>query len=418
MLPDVSKLRLDAHEEGATGEWYPLSASEARKLRTDPVTHERLEPNRHFPHKRATYRLFWDQDEVRRNPPGHRDHMRYAVYNAESLWEWLKDHPKDPFQAFTVSWKDWAELYKRYGKSNPMPNFVTTLETNTWPDFGRGTYYVQRQHGVSEVTGEPWSAPHWEAFDAKGALKFRRIAGSHSPTHGFYFEGPRGSERLVKILLATTSFELTGEKGEEVVTFAEDFLAGTRMHFLPKREVSRALPGQTKRYAYPDLKDWDIAKRCGRKTLVEKGATAWLFSGEKPTHFWHYEGAKDVERLTKVVFRTAPGGEISSTIHYKGQKGSEHAVKQYMLRENVTRFLRGEKTKEYTWMIEYPGKIVYFEGARGEEAIRKIVFTDNPDGLVEYYEGTKGNEVITASETHGKRVRVAAQPPANPQRAA
>ena len=119
-----------------------------------------------------------------------------------------------------------------------------------------------------------------------------------------------------------------------------------------------------------------------------------------------------------MVFRTAPGGEISSTIHYKGQKGSEHAVKQYMLRENVTRFLRGEKTKEYTWMIEYPGKIVYFEGARGEEAIRKIVFTDNPDGLVEYYEGTKGNEVITASETHGKRVRVAAQPPANPQRAA
>lgn len=418
MIPDVSKLRLDAHEEDATGEWYPLSASEARKLRTDVLTHERLEPNRHFPHKRATYRLFWDQDEVARNPPGHRDHMQYTVYNAESLWEWLKDHPKDPFNTFTVSWTDWAELYKRYGKGGPLPAFVTSLVTNTWPDFGRGTYYVQRQNGVSEVTGEPWSEPHWEAFDAKGALKFRRIAGSPAPTHGFYFEGPRGSEHIVKILLSTITFELTGEKGEEVITVAKDFLAGSRTHFLPKREVSRALPGQTKRFAYPDLKDWDIAKRCGRKTLVEMGEAAWLFSEKKPTRFYYYEGAKDVERMTKAVLLAAPGGEVKLTVQYKGQKGSEHVVEMHMPRDNVRRFMRGEKGKEYAWKIEYAGKIVYLEGARGEEAVRKIVFTNSPDGLVEYYEGTKGNEVKTARETHGKRVRVAAQPLANPQGAA
>ena len=120
-----------------------------------------------------------------------------------------------------------------------------------------------------------------------------------------------------------------------------------------------------------------------------------------------------MERLTKVVSLTAPGGEISSTVHYKGQKGREHAVEIHMPRDNATRFMRGEKTKEYVWKIEYAGKIVYFEGARGEEAVRKVVFTNSPDGLVEYYEGTKGNEVKTARETHGKRVRVAAQPLAN-----
>ena len=241
MLPSLGRLSLNpaATMPAPTGEFYKLSDPEAADLNAnggkEPLTFDRYKANRARGQEGATFRLFWDQKRVLRNPPGHRNEEeaaaaaaggrpRYAVYDAKELWEWVKTHEKDPTNTFQISREDWMELYAEYGNFGPIPEFVDRLPSFEWPDFGPDTVWAYEESGLQESGRVAWTGGRWTAT-VDGALRFRTYPNfSESsqepdflPTNGIYFSGPPGEERIIRARYGKATDHLKGPKGRELI---------------------------------------------------------------------------------------------------------------------------------------------------------------------------------------------------------
>ena len=371
-----------------TAGFYELSAAEARRLGPDMLSHARLEANRGRMHEKATFRLYWDQKEVRKNPPGHRDHLRYAVYSAKALWEWQKNNARDPTGSFLISWEDWMALYHRYDNGGPIPEWVQRLRKIEWPVvscswLGETVTWVRSANALNLFTGEPFSAPRWEAY-VNGALRFRQThgVGNLLPKDGVYFQGAPGEEYAVFGREKNNVLFFKGAKGEEHVVYLHRTLGDGTVHkftFSPTRESSqrpstRGNPG--------------LPNKChltkGRK-LKEVMV--------KPTGVYtaHFAGPKGHERHTKTCKEVPDRGTLE--IHYKGRKGHEA---MYYKCNSLTRekaYYRGTRGKERAWKRFIGGYEFLFEGPKGHEALRSYYPASNPDGGERYwFDGAKGQE--------------------------
>jgi hypothetical protein len=392
MLPCLDRLSL--HPAASTGEFYALSDPEAAELNAnggkDPLTIDKYPTNRSRGEDGATFRLFWDQSSGLNNPPGHRTDeeeaaaaadggaRKYAVYDAQMLWDWHKTRPRDPYNSFVISREDWMALYEDYGQNGPIPDFVATLPSYQWPDFGPGTRWVRQAAGVHN---DKWT---WVAYNADGAMRFKSKwrPTDEPPTNGMYFFGPRGEEHKVRLEMRDRQTNqrvikhFSGERGREYVWKEVVPSAGTTSYYGQDGRVTRLnLDGGEVHYFayYPHAKESLIYKsEWPNGTILERAKPDRLrpraLNAKRKVSFadgqvQEFVGAKNQERLVKLTFATG------NFIEYEGIKGQEYRVK-------------------YT---RTDGEIAEFEGVRGEERLVKVT---RPDGTVTEYEGPKGQERV------------------------
>lgn len=119
MLPRLDRLSLKP-----TGEFYALSAPEVAEEPDDPIHGNPFLPGQTRDSPNATFRV------RNRDPrPGTTDQYVYHVFEAASLWDWVKREGKainpknrDPF------WKeDWLALHDRFNPNGPVPDWVRRL---------------------------------------------------------------------------------------------------------------------------------------------------------------------------------------------------------------------------------------------------------------------------------------------------
>jgi len=376
MLPCLDRLSL--RPAAPIGEFYELSAEEAAELNAnggkDPLTLEQYPVNRPRGSDGATFRIFWNESAGLNDPPGHRGEAdaadaaarRYAVYDAQMLWDWHRTHPRDPYNAFTISREDWMELYRGYGQNGTIPDFVATLPSYTWPEFGPNTRWVKQP----AVLGNKYT---WVAYDEDGALRFmsKRRPSNQPPTNGLYYEGPKGEERKLRLEMTDPLLgyrmikHYYGSRGNEYV----------RRVVIPARGETKDYDHNEhlKKIAYSDGLVLHYALYPNRKLLVTKreapnGTVAefeppdrrrpGLLNPKRKVTFpngnvHRYVGAKDRERLLSITF--AATGNVHE---YDGEKGQERLV-------------------SITWSVD--GHVSEFEGERGQERRVKSKF---PDGTI------------------------------------
>ena len=386
MLPRLDRLSL--RPAAPIGEFYELSAEEAAELNAnggkDPLTLDQYPANRPRGSDGATFRIFWNESAGLNDPPGHRDEAdaaasaarKYAVYDAQMLWDWHSTHPRDPYNAMTISREDWMELYRDYGQNGPIPDFVATLPSYTWPEFGPNTRWVKEKAAL----GNKYT---WVAYDEDGALRFKSKwrPSDQPPTNGLYFEGPMGEERKLRLEMNDPRLgyrmikHYYGGPGHEYVRKVEipargetkyydhdgmneknTYADGLVVHFAlyPNRKllvVKRDAPnGTVTEYELPDRR---------RPRLLNPKRKVTFPNGD--VH--QFVGAKDRESLASIFF--AGSGNL---YEYAGEQGQEHKIR-----------VTGAAT----------GNVLTYEGSRGEEHLVKVTFTN---GEVKEYLGPKGAE--------------------------
>jgi len=401
MLPPLERLSLGA----ATGEFYALPQAEADALNADGgrevLTLDPYKRDRGRDDDGATFRLFWDHKQRRRrNPPGHesaeeraaRDAAKYAVYDAEALWEWIKNRPnniddmKDPTLSFRLTQDDWMALYEKYDGYSPIPEWVPFLEAVEFPDFGPNTTWVKTPFSADRVAERNRDYDHlppavaerlrrnleanglengWAAY-VDGALRFKsaRTSLSEPPTKGPYYEGPAGEERLVR-------------KEELMPGHKRDW----EKYFGPK--------GQERKI------EWH-----------HRGIEVWHWSPDLDPPLpnpplWHSEGTG---RLRRIEFLAN-----HEVWHFKGRAGQERTSrkeKDLTVHGRLTEHYRGGlfmEESERLVNIQYhdTGEIEYFHGPHGHERLWK---TTHRDGRVEFFQGSKGHERHERTEFPDGRV--------------
>ena len=406
-----------------TGEFYELSVPEADALNADggheALTFDDYKPNRARGQEGATFRLYWDQKRVFKNPPGHRTQEEeeaaargqslYAVYDAKSLWDWVKTHEKDPTNSFQISYEDWMQLYAEYGNFGPIPEFVSRLPSLEWPDFGPGTVWAHKESG-----------PGWKAT-VDGALRFSTFTNftedsqkpDYLPTDGLYFSGPLGEERIVKGRYGKSTDHLTGPPGREQV-------------------YKTALPNGSTRFYAMDEEPRELRHRTQTESDSERafGRLVKITSADGLA-VWHYAGPKKHERLVySERHRTSVTGRYRwvEHVHFTGRRGRERFYKfvrfqrgQYGVNDIDTHYLRGPHHKEYVYKRVSGNKhdnwVVYYEtGEEHQQALRRIVRVRYQDEAghpflphegwnlyrfttTTYYEGPRGAETFVRTES-------------------
>lgn len=381
-----------------TGGFYELSAAEARDRGIDMVSQTRLEAHRGRDHPKATFRLYWNHDEVRKNPPGHRDHMRYAVYNAHDLWGWQKDHAMDPTNSFQISREDWLALYHRYDNGGAIPDWVWQLPEIEWPGVatdlpGAVTVWVLNAHGQDFVTGKPFHAPRWEAY-VDGALRFRQLPAMNTPgpRDGLYFQGEPGKEFVTAIKQKKAWLHMEGTKGKEVVTWVKKTQPNGDIHKVYYNPVKELGPPRTRGKPRPN----DSLTGRKVKEVYRKG------NGSVNEFTAHFTGPKGHERCVRVVKNTLLHGEIK--IFLRGPKGREAKYEVHNTRTVAKLYYRGTKGNEYLWKRFFGGFEFLYDGLKGQEALRSYYPAGNPDGAMRvWYEGPKGQErTVRSREDNGQ----------------
>jgi len=390
MLPCLDRLSL--HPAASIGEFYELSDTEAAELNAnngkDPLTFDRYPSNRPRGSDGATFRLFWNQSGGLNNPPGHRtdeeeaaaadngDARQYAVYDAKMLWDWHKTHPRDPYNTLVISREDWMELYEDYGNNGPIPNFVETLPSYQWPDFGPNTRWVKQ----AAALGGKWT---WVAFDGDGAMRFKSKwrPTDEPPTNGLYFNGPKGDERKMRLEMRDRQTKhrvikhYTGTRGHEYVRMQVVPSEGTKSYYDHNERLEKIAlgDGEVHYFAYyPHKKESLIYKtEWPNGTILDRARPDRLrprvLNAKRKVTFsdgsvQEYVGALNQERLIKLTFASG------NFVEYEGNKGQERKVK-------------------YT---RTSGEVAEYEGDRGEERLVKVT---SPHGVVTEYEGPKGQEL-------------------------
>jgi len=373
MLPSLDKLSL-APDPAPMGEFYALSEQEAAERNAnggkEPLTFDDYVPNRTRGQEGATFRLYWDQKRVLRNPPGHRSaeeveaHRQslYEVYDARALWGWVKTHEKDPTNSFKISREDWMELHAEYDKFGEIPAFVNNLPSLEWPNFGPGTVWVWQKSGVHEfANNKPWTGGRWVAI-VDGVKRFKTFvdftANSQKadflPTDGYYYSGPPGEEYLTKIRQGEWVDFLMGPKGQEKVY--KETMPGGDTRFYATDEEPRVSRHQAPPNKY----------RRGRLLRQTDG------TGLKT---WYFKGPRTFERLDYLDNEILEVDGLVERAYYTGKRGLERVYK-------VERFSRTQNDRLYDTH--------YLRGPRGEEKVYKRVGGDDGEwrrnDWVAYYE--------------------------------
>ena len=378
MLPPLGRLSLNpAATPAPTGEFYELSEQEAAELNADggreALTYDDYVPNRARGQEGATFRLFWDQKRVFKNPPGHRSaeelaahgQSLYAVYDAKALWDWVKTHEKDPTGSFQITYEDWMELFDEYsGNIAEIPEFVARLPSVAWPDFGPDTVWVYQESGVHDWNNKPWTGGRWVAT-VDGAKRFRTFTEFTTssqepdflPTDGFYLSGPPGEEKVTKVRHGKWKHFYKGPKGHEqlykTITPRDD----TKFYATDEEPRASRRPPQPASFM-------DQARGRLIRAVTADGLSVW-----------HYKGPKNHERVdyvdTDKIHDTIPG--LVETGYFTGRRRAHRCYK-------VVRWTRQSGGPDGLIFDTH-----YLRGAKGHEVPYKRVGT-NPGGWVAYYE--------------------------------
>ena len=432
MLPSLGKLSLTP-----TGKFYALSEQEASGLNAnngkEALTFDEYKPNRERGQEGATFRLYWDQKRVLKNPPGHRTteeleaHKQslYAVYDARALWEWVKTHEKDPTNSFQIGYEDWMQLYAEYGNFGLIPEFVSRLPSLAWPDFGPDAVWVYEESGVHQRSNTPWTGGAWKAT-VDGALRFGTFVNftensqkpDFQPTNGLYFVGPPGEERIIKARYGKNTDYFTGPRDREQIYKAH--MSKGYMRFYAMDEEPRA-----SRYRTQPEEFSERARGRLEKIISPDGLAVW-----------HYAGPKQHERLVySERDRTSVSGRYRwvEHIHFTGRRGRERMYKlvrfqrgQHGINDIDTHYLRGAKGIEYVYKrVGGNGRwVAYYEtGEEHRQALRRLEYVSRmrEDGgspssnhfntpgpyegpvytnkMTSYYEGPRGAETRVRTES-------------------
>ena len=398
MLPRLDRLSL--RPAAPIGEFYELEAEEAAELNAnggkDPLTLDPYPANRPRGSDGATFRIFWNESAGLNDPPGHRDEAdaadaaarKYAVYDAQMLWDWHSTHPRDPYNAMTISREDWMELYRDYGQNGPIPDFVATLPSYTWPEFGPNTRWVKEQAAL----GNKYT---WVAYDEDGALRFRSKwrPSDQPPTNGLYYEGPKGEE--FKLRLEMTDKRLGdrmikhyyGTRGNEYVRKVEIPARGETRYYDHNgmNEKNTYADGLVLHFAmYPNRRLLVVKRDAPNGTVTEyepPDRRRPLLLNPKRKVTWpsgnvsQFVGAKDRESLVSLTF--AATGNVHK---YAGERGREHLVSIMNAATGNLHEFEGERGQEHKVKSRLSdGTILEFVGSKGEERLVKHTL---PSGVV------------------------------------
>ena len=417
-----------------TGEFYELSEPEADELNAnggrEPLTFNDYAPHRARGQEGATFRLYWDQKRVLKNPPGHRTaeeleaHRQnlYAVYDARALWDWVKTHEKDPTNSFQISHEDWMQLYAEYGNFGPIPEFVSKLPSLEWPDFGPDTVWVYEESGISRLDNMPYTGGSWSAMvgDARRFETFPFFTENSQradflPTDGLYLLGPPGQEYVHKVHNRGFVDFYTGDKGNEQIY--KMLLPDGSVQFFATDEEPRA----SRHRVTP--KEWNSGQLRGRK--IRKTDATGL-------HTWHFKGPQDFERIDYEDTEVLGVDEHLERAHYTGRRGREHVykVERFSGTQNDrlydTHYLRGGKGNEKAYKRVGGRKnwVAYYEtGEEHPQALRRVEYVIHmrDDGgspssnywnkpgpyegpvltrtSIDYFEGPRGAETYVRGES-------------------
>lgn len=398
MLPCLDRLSL--RPAAPIGEFYELEAEEAAELNAnggkDPLTLDPYPANRPRGSDGATFRIYWNESAGLNDPPGHRGEAdaadaaarKYAVYDAQMLWDWHRTHQKDPYNTMTISREDWMELYRDYGQNGPIPDFVATLPSYTWPEFGPNTRWVKQPAAL----GNRYT---WVAYDEDGALRFKSKwrPSDQPPTNGLYYEGPKGEESKLRLEMTDPRSgdrmikHYYGSRGREYVRKAEIPARGETMYYDHNEQVERVTydDGLVLHYAaYPNRRllitkreapngtvtEYEPPCRYRPRLLNPKRKITWP-SGNVS----QFVGAKDRESLVSVTF-----AETGNVHKYAGERGREHLVSIMNAATGNLHEYEGERGQEHKVKSKLSdGTILEFVGSRGEERLVKHTL---PSGVV------------------------------------
>ena len=425
MLPCLDRLSLRPAE--AIGEFYELPEEEAAELNAsggrDPLTYDQYPANRPRGSDGATFRLFWNESAGLNNPPGHRGEAeavdaaarRYAVYDAQMLWDWHRTHPRDPYNAMTISREDWMELYRDYGQNGAIPDFVATLPSYTWPEFGPNTKWVKQPAAL----GDKYT---WLAYDEDGALRFKSKwrPTDQPPSNGLYYEGTKDQERKLRLEMTDPMTNdrvikhYAGSRGHEYVRVAEIPARGAKKYYSPAELLERVefSDGEVQHYTrYFNGASLIYKNELPSGTVIENALPdrrrPTLLNARRKLSFpngdvQEFAGGLNQERWVKHTF-------ASGTVYeFQGNKGEEHMVK-VRFPSGLTQEYKGNRGEErkVKQTMSY-GTVYEFEGNRGEERKVKAHPLNSPrypNGTVLHYQGPKGSERVAWEETpDGERI--------------
>ena len=401
--------------------FYPLSQEEADELNAngghEPLTMETYKPNCKRGDEGATYRLFWDQDVCAFNPPGFETEddeqllkgRKYAVYDANALWKWVRRYPWDPMNSFKISYENWCELREEYKSADDddpdpldeQPDFVAELPRTGWIDFGPGTKWIKREHGAHWYCQRPWAGPCWIAFRENGEMCFRTFPQTQGdtqwrPSDGLFVSGHEGSECIHKIVCKGWTDYYRGNHRQEVC-YMSHTSRGWKLNYSHDDEA--AMHVRTGRSKKQKPAFWSSVAR-GRlvSAISPDGHVRQFFTGPKGherAQLWDVWNAQD--------------GDLQ--VYFTGKKGKERVYRINRLDAGDVLHKRGAMRKEYTWKREIPATktTIFYEGGRNMEAIRRIVRgpKDRPaECVTTVCVGPRGEERALHCECmgHGNRV--------------
>ena len=311
-----------------TGEFVTLSREEAdeRNARgeVEPVTHEEYVRSAELPDGDDYFRVRYTYQNE--------DHTYdYTVYDAETLWRWVKDRYTLPHNRQPIWREDWMALHDRYDPEGRVPIRVTglpSLELAVWVYEGAGDQkrLVRKEHHDGPVM-------HYEG--PRGAEHHVRLVIQHVSDGGvLHYEGPRGAERMVRF-----------EKDDGDVLYHEGPRAQERL-------VRAVEPSGDVLY-YEGPKDEE------RMVRVE------FPRGDGRVQY--YEGAPDQEHIVRIEF---PNGNVE---HLEGPFDEERIVRVEYPNGKVEHY-EGPEGAERLVRVEYPnGNVEHYEGPKGAERLVRVV---------------------------------------------
>ena len=275
MLPSLGGLSLRP-APARTGEFVTLKREEAdeRNARgeVEPVSHDEYVPSRELPDGHEYFGV--------RFPYQKPDHTYDStVYDAETLWRWVKDRYTLPHNRVLIWREDWMALHERYDPDGPVPPGVALL-----PSLADGVI-------AYEGTGDQ-----------------RRLVRIEFPDGNVqHYEGPKGEERLVRDEYPDGQVEhYEGAKGEERRVRAV-FPTGDVSYFEGPMDEERVVRAESPNgNAYYEGSE-------GEERVVRV---------EYPDGNAYYEGSKGEERIVRFV---DPDGNVA---YYEGPKDEEHVVRK------------------------------------------------------------------------------------------
>ena len=290
-LPNLSTLSL-REAPAPTGEFITLSREAADELNesgeVEPISYEEYVPSRKRP-EGSYFKVrnkYMNRDLPR---PISRDTPLYGykVYDAESLWGWVKDRYTIPHNRQMIWREDWMDLHERYDPEGDVPQRVARLPSLTAVQYvfegsGDQRRLVRMEHPLSG-----------HVLYYKGARDRERLVRIDELHHGgvAYYEGPKDLERLVrKEYTDGEVLHYEGATREERVV-RKEYTDGSVLHYEGAQGEEHLVREED---SNNDVTYYEGSKGEERKVRREEAAT--------PGIVYFYEGARGEERIVRNEF--------------------------------------------------------------------------------------------------------------------